>query len=83
VDRLTVEEFGITLPQMMENAGRILAELVIELFDPGRASVLVGRGNNGGGGLVAARYIHMKGVETEVVLASPDLPEIPMRRLAT
>ncbi len=83
VDRLMVEEFGITLPQMMENAGRILAELVIELFAPERATILVGKGHNGGGGLVAARYLHNKGVDTEVVLSSPDLAEIPMRRLST
>ena len=83
VDRLMVEEFGITLPQMMENAGRILAELTIELFAPDRATIMVGKGHNGGGGLVAARYLHNKGVDTEVVLSSPDLPEVPMRRLST
>jgi len=83
IDRLMVEKFGITLPQMMENAGRILAELTVELFDPLRASILVGKGFNGGGGLVAARYLHNKGVETEVVLATPDLLEVPMRRLST
>lgn len=83
VDRIMVEDLGITLPQMMENAGRILAELVMELFSPDKASVLVGRGNNGGGGLVAARYLHNKDVETEVVLANSDLPEVPMRRLST
>jgi NAD(P)H-hydrate epimerase len=83
VDRLMVEEFGIILPQMMENAGRILAELTMELFVPDRASILVGKGHNGGGGLVAARYLHNKGVDTEVVLASPDLAEVPMRRLST
>ena len=83
VDRLMVEEFGITLPQMMENAGRILAELAIELFAPDRATIMVGKGHNGGGGLVAARYLHNKGVDTEVVLSSQDLPEVPMRRLST
>ncbi|NOQ53921.1 MAG: NAD(P)H-hydrate epimerase [Thermoplasmata archaeon] len=83
VDRLMVEEFGIALPQMMENAGRILAELTIELFAPNRATVLVGKGYNGGGGLVAARYLHNKGVDIEVVLSTPDLQEVPMRRLST
>jgi NAD(P)H-hydrate epimerase len=60
-----------------------MAELAVEEHDPGKASVLVGPGNNGGGGLVTARYLHMKGVETEVVLASTDLQEVPMRRLST
>ncbi len=83
IDRLMVEEFAITLPQMMESAGRILAELTIELFAPERATILVGKGHNGGGGLVAARYLHNKGVETEVVLSTPDLQEVPLRRLFT
>ncbi|MCK4969387.1 MAG: NAD(P)H-hydrate epimerase, partial [Thermoplasmata archaeon] len=83
VDRLMVEDYGITIPQMMENAGRILAELTIDLFAPERATILVGKGHNGGGGLVAARYLHNKGVDTEVVLSSQDLPEVPMRRLST
>jgi len=83
VDRLMVEEYGITLPQMMENAGRILAEMAIELHDPDQATILEGKGINGGGGLVASRYLHIMGVDTEVVLASSDLPEVPMRRLST
>ena len=83
VDRLAVEEYGITLPQMMENAGRVVAQLIIDLYDPERVSVLVGKGNNGGGGLIATRYLHMRGVETEVALATSDLPEVPMRRLST
>ena len=29
VDRLMVEDCGITLPQMMENAGRIFSELAV------------------------------------------------------
>jgi len=78
-----VEEFGITLPQMMENAGRILADLTVEMFAPNKVSILVGKGHNGGGGLVAARYLHNKGVDTEVVLASPELADVPMRRLST
>jgi NAD(P)H-hydrate epimerase len=83
VDRLLVEEYGITLLQMMESAGRSLARLAVDLHDPERATVLVGKGYNGGGGLVTARYLHMKGVRTEVVLATTDLPEISMRRLST
>ena len=83
VDRAMMEDVRIDLVQMMENAGRILARLTVDLHDPERASVLVGKGNNGGGGLVAARYLHMMGVETEVVLATTDLPEVPMRRLST
>ncbi len=81
VDRLMVEEFGILLLQMMENAGRILAELCIELHEPKRVTVLVGPGNNGGGGLVASRYLHIKGVDVLTVLAVEELGKVPTHNL--
>lgn len=54
VDRLMMEEYGIQLIQMMENAGRNLAELARQLLGGDirtkRIAVLSGAGNNGGGG---------------------------------
>ncbi|HET60384.1 MAG TPA: NAD(P)H-hydrate epimerase, partial [Chloroflexi bacterium] len=63
VDRLMIEQFHISLVQMMENAGRNLAALAIERFldkNPNgkRVVILAGRGGNGGGGLVCARRLH-------------------------
>lgn len=61
IDRLMVEEFGIQIIQMMENAGLQLARLVQHLLGGAladqRVLVLAGRGNNGGGGLAAARRL--------------------------
>jgi len=62
VDRAMIEDFGIELIQMMENAGRCLAHLARERFldsDPTRKSVIVlaGSGGNGGGALVCARRL--------------------------
>ena len=51
VDRAMVEDLHIDLVQMMENAGRNLAELAITRFSPSSATVLAGPGGNGGGGL--------------------------------
>lgn len=67
-----VEEFGIELLQMMENAGRNLAALARRRFLDGDAAgrrvvVLAGSGGNGGGGMVAARHLHNWGAETEVL----------------
>ncbi|HEX9840676.1 MAG TPA: NAD(P)H-hydrate epimerase [Anaerolineales bacterium] len=67
VDRLMVQQFGIELIQMMENAGRSLAELARRLTG-GRVLgksiiVLCGTGNNGGGGMVAARHLHNWGAQ--------------------
>jgi NAD(P)H-hydrate epimerase len=67
VDEIAIVEFKITLLQLMENAGRSLAELTVELFDPGSVTVLFGPGHNGGGGLAAARHLRSRGVEVTVV----------------
>jgi NAD(P)H-hydrate epimerase len=83
VDRLMVEDIGISLLQMMENAGRILAGLTIKMHAPSQVTVLAGKGNNGGGGLVAARYLRNRGVGVRVVMASEDIGDVPLRHLST
>jgi len=72
VDRAMVEEFHIELVQMMENAGRNLADLALQHFGPRPTVVLAGPGGNGGGGLVAARHLANRGVEVSVVLSRPE-----------
>jgi len=59
VDRIMMEDLGIDLVRMMENAGRSLARLVqARTGSPsGHVTVLVGTGGNGGGALVAARRL--------------------------
>ena len=82
VDRLMIEEYGIVLLQMMENAGRNLARLAA-LFaggTPGKTIlVLAGKGNNGGGGLVAARHLSNMGSRVRVVLTAvaDELGDVP------
>jgi len=89
VDRLAVEVFGIDLLQMMEQAGSHLAELVaLELEGELRdrpVVVAVGPGNNGGGGLAAARHLANRGARVRVVLARPArrLSEAGRHQLAT
>ncbi|MCI0552204.1 MAG: NAD(P)H-hydrate epimerase [Anaerolineae bacterium] len=74
VDRLMIESYGVTLGQMMENAGRNLAELARRMLGSRvvdrRITILCGAGNNGGGGMVAARHLHNMGAQVSVVLAS-------------
>jgi NAD(P)H-hydrate epimerase len=74
IDRLAEEDFGISLAQMMELAGVSLARLAAETMGRTagkRVTVLGGPGNNGGGGLVAARHLVNRGTEVHVVLAQP------------
>jgi NAD(P)H-hydrate epimerase len=73
LDRLMINEFGISLIQMMENAGRTLAQLSQDylpnkLPDSPKISILCGSGNNGGGGMVAARHLSNRGFDITVVL---------------
>jgi len=71
VDTFMVEELGIGLIQMMENAGYQLAGLSRESFLEGhalnkRVTILAGSGANGGGVLVAARHLHNRGAVLRV-----------------
>jgi len=83
VDRLMMEEWHISLIQMMENAGRNLAELARRRLggtvEDKQIIVLAGSGNNGGGGLVAARHLHNWGAQVEVSLIGSEvhLKDIP------
>jgi NAD(P)H-hydrate epimerase len=71
VDRLTTERFGIPSLQLMEAAGRHVADAILREFSPGlpqRVTVLCGKGNNGGDGLVAARLLKEGGLDPRVCL---------------
>lgn len=76
VDLLMTESYGISLPQMMENAGRSLATLARQRFFDGNTAgravtVLAGSGGNGGGALTAARRLALWGAHVTLVLSSP------------
>ncbi len=88
VDRAMMEDYRIVLMQMMENAGRCLAQTARRHFlggDPrGKAVVVMaGRGGNGGGALVCARRLHCWGAQVSVVLARDpkDFKEVPAHQL--
>jgi len=89
VDRLMTEVYQIDLLQMMENAGRNLALLAKRLLDDEIADrpivVLAGRGNNGGGGLTAARHLLNWGAWVQIVLTHPveEYQGAPAQQLAT
>jgi len=57
IDRVTIRKYGIPSLELMEKAGRAVAFRVRENFKKGKVIILVGPGNNGGDGLVAARYL--------------------------
>jgi NAD(P)H-hydrate epimerase len=63
---------GLSFATMMENAGRAVAEACQrdQRMGPGdrRILVLVGPGNNGGDGLVAARHLHDAGAQVQLYI---------------
>lgn len=68
VDRLAIEQYGLTGLVLMENAGRGCAELLLKLGISGRVAICCGGGNNGGDGLVIARHLENAGIEVEIGL---------------
>lgn len=64
---------GVSYAEMMETAGRRVAEAIIErtAVEDRRVFVLVGPGNNGGDGLVAGRYLAESGADVAFYLYKP------------
>jgi NAD(P)H-hydrate epimerase len=76
IDRIATEETGPNLLQMMENAGRSLAELTIEVLGENwrdqKILILAGTGGNGGGGICAARHLSNRGGNIILCISEPD-----------
>ncbi|MGQ9588090.1 MAG: NAD(P)H-hydrate dehydratase [Thermoplasmata archaeon] len=63
---------GVRTLTLMENAGEAVARNVLSICNPdAKVAIVCGRGNNGGDGLVAARYIS-KTVKGDVFLVEPE-----------
>jgi ADP-dependent NAD(P)H-hydrate dehydratase / NAD(P)H-hydrate epimerase len=71
VDRWAIEERGVPSLELMEAAGRAVAEAVAELAPEDPVRVVCGKGNNAGDGLVAARLLAETGFEVEALLLWP------------
>jgi ADP-dependent NAD(P)H-hydrate dehydratase / NAD(P)H-hydrate epimerase len=76
-DAWAIEEMGVPSLDLMERAGvglaRVAAEAAADRSGP--LKVVVGKGNNGGDGLVAARLLREEGRQVEV-LAAGDVSEL-------
>src|SRR3954447_11654680 len=69
VDKWAIEEQGVPSLDLMERAGIGLARITAELATPGRPiRVVVGKGNNGGDGLVSAGLLGEEGRAVDVLI---------------
>lgn len=88
-DEFAIGGLGISVDSLMENAGTKTAEMARRMLGGDAAgrkvNVLVGRGNNGGDGLVAARHLHNWGGDVTVTLGEgrEALRDVPAKQLAT
>jgi hydroxyethylthiazole kinase-like uncharacterized protein yjeF len=74
LDRAAIEEDGIASLVLMERAGQGVYESICRWFAPvqnKRVTVICGKGNNAGDGLVVARYLFEAGIQAQVYLALP------------
>ena len=71
VDRWAIEQRGVAGLELMERAGAGVAGAVENLAAEGPVTVVCGKGNNGGDGLVVARLLRQAGHHVAVVCTSP------------
>ncbi len=77
LDKAAIEDYGIAGMVLMENAGRQVVETIRQVLGEVRGKVIrifIGKGNNGGDGLVIARHLLNMGAEVKV-LALADVDE--------
>ena len=73
LDRKAIEEYKIPGIVLMENAGRNVAEEVLQMRDNPqkvKVAILCGKGNNGGDGFVVARHLHNHSISVDVFLVA-------------
>jgi len=69
IDAWAIGERGVPSLELMERAGAAVAAEAARMAPEGLITVLAGKGNNGGDGLVAARLLREGGREVSVLLA--------------
>jgi NAD(P)H-hydrate epimerase len=87
IDDVTIHEFHVDVLMLMENAGRTTATLAKQMLQGKtfgkRVACLVGGGNNGGDGMVAARHLTNWGADVNVIVGTTKerMKDVPLRQL--
>ena len=67
-DCYTIEKLSVPSLELMERAGKALAEAAMEMSPKGKIICVCGGGNNGGDGFVCARILKEQHREVELIL---------------
>lgn len=70
IDKIAIDEYGMSGLVLMENAGRGCVEQLLKSRPIGAVVVCCGPGNNGGDGLVIARHLAIAAVPVRVLLSA-------------
>jgi len=87
MDDVTIQEFHVDVLVLMENAGRATATLAKQMLQGTtfgkRVGCLVGGGNNGGDGMVAARHLANWGADVNVIVGTTKvrMKDVPLGQL--
>lgn len=84
VENVAINKLGIPSICLMENAGKEVAMITrkhLDMLKNGKVIIIAGKGNNGGDGYVAARFLFNWGIDVKVFLtANPALITQDARR---
>lgn len=69
IDRVSIEETGIPAAVLMNNAGKALADFILNRFSGKNTVIFCGTGNNGGDGFTAAYYLFNRGVKPVIYMS--------------
>src|SRR2546425_4024161 len=87
IDNITIREFQVDVLALMENAGKATATLAKRMLGGTavgkRVACLVGGGNNGGDGMVAARHLANWGADVDVIvgITKDRMKSVPMGQI--
>src|SRR6266699_3853552 len=87
IDDVTIQEIHVDVLMLMENAGRATATLAARMLQGTtigkRVACLVGGGNNGGDGMVAARHLANWGADVSVIVGTTKdrVKDVPLGQL--
>ena len=82
MDYYAVNNYNLPVELMMENAGLLLADMAASMANKTKIiQIGIGNGNNGGGGLVAARRLAAWGYRVHLSFSSKITKELPKKQL--